>query len=92
MLSFSLTYSLLKERYAHTRMLLFISLFQFARKFCTASSKPSDTNTFSWDAQYFRSDNMSSAEKLKLEIEKLRDEFKMSESDCGSACAQGKSV
>ncbi|XP_047939907.1 30S ribosomal protein S15-like isoform X2 [Salvia hispanica] len=31
---------------------------------------------------------MSSAEKLKLEIEKLRDEFKMSESDCGSACAQ----
>ncbi|KAG6383571.1 hypothetical protein SASPL_156659 [Salvia splendens] len=47
---------------------------------------------FSWDAQYFHPDNMSSAEKLKLEIEKVKDEFKMSESDCGSARVQGKAV
>ncbi|KAG6413280.1 hypothetical protein SASPL_125988 [Salvia splendens] len=32
--------------------------------------------------------NVSSAEKLKLEIEKVRDEFKMSESDCGSPRVQ----
>ncbi|KAK6127216.1 hypothetical protein DH2020_039041 [Rehmannia glutinosa] len=37
---------------------------------------------------YFHPDNMSSAEKLKLELKKVRDEFKMSESDCGSARVQ----
>ncbi|VFQ83543.1 unnamed protein product [Cuscuta campestris] len=31
---------------------------------------------------------MSSAEKMKLELKKVRDEFKMSESDCGSARVQ----
>ncbi|KAL6286032.1 hypothetical protein ACE6H2_010422 [Prunus campanulata] len=31
------------------------------------------------------SNNMSSAEKLKIELAKVREEFKMSESDCGSA-------
>lgn len=40
--------------------------------------------------QYFHPDNMSSAEKLKLELKRVRDEFKMSESDCGSARLQGK--
>ena len=40
--------------------------------------------------QYFHPDNMSSAEKLKVELKKVRDEFKMSESDCGSARVQGK--
>lgn len=40
--------------------------------------------------QYFHPDNMSSAEKLKMELKKVRDEFKMSESDCGSARVQGK--
>lgn len=39
--------------------------------------------------QYFHPDNMSSAEKLKIELAKVRDEFKMSESDCGSARVQG---
>ncbi|XP_048443030.1 uncharacterized protein LOC103927438 isoform X2 [Pyrus x bretschneideri] len=39
--------------------------------------------------KYFHPDNMSSAEKLKLELAKVRDEFKMSESDCGSARVQG---
>ncbi|XP_028766445.1 uncharacterized protein LOC114724290 isoform X2 [Neltuma alba] len=34
--------------------------------------------------KYFHPDNMSSAEKLKLELARIRDEFKMSESDCGS--------
>ncbi|KAL6507013.1 hypothetical protein OROHE_022148 [Orobanche hederae] len=38
--------------------------------------------------QYFHPDNMSSAEKLKLELKKVRDEYKMSESDCGSARVQ----
>ncbi|KAL0354851.1 UNVERIFIED_CONTAM: 30S ribosomal protein S15 [Sesamum radiatum] len=38
--------------------------------------------------KYFHPDNMSSAEKLKLELQKVRDEFKMSESDCGSARVQ----
>ncbi|KAK6150050.1 hypothetical protein DH2020_017575 [Rehmannia glutinosa] len=38
--------------------------------------------------KYFHPDNMSSAEKLKLELKKVRDEFKMSESDCGSARVQ----
>lgn len=32
---------------------------------------------------------MSSEEKLKIELAKVRDEFKMSESDCGSARVQG---
>lgn len=39
--------------------------------------------------QYFHPDNMSSAEKMKIELAKVRDEFKMSESDCGSARVQG---
>ncbi|XP_027186685.1 uncharacterized protein [Cicer arietinum] len=39
--------------------------------------------------KYFHPDNMSSAEKLKIELTKVRDEFKMSESDCGSARVQG---
>ncbi|KEH28660.1 30S ribosomal protein S15 [Medicago truncatula] len=38
--------------------------------------------------KYFHPDNMSSAEKLKIELTKVRDEFKMSESDCGSARVQ----
>ncbi|KAL0342154.1 UNVERIFIED_CONTAM: 30S ribosomal protein S15 [Sesamum calycinum] len=38
--------------------------------------------------KYFHPDNMSSAEKLKLELQKVRDEFKMSDSDCGSARVQ----
>lgn len=33
---------------------------------------------------------MSSAEKMKIELAKVRDEFKMSESDCGSSRVQGK--
>lgn len=33
---------------------------------------------------------MSAAEKLKMELEKVRAEFKTSESDCGSARVQGK--
>ncbi|MED6131395.1 hypothetical protein PIB30_009617 [Stylosanthes scabra] len=37
---------------------------------------------------YFHPDNMSSEEKLKIELAKVRDEFKMSESDCGSARVQ----
>ncbi|XVE89184.1 hypothetical protein DITRI_Ditri19aG0130400 [Diplodiscus trichospermus] len=37
---------------------------------------------------YFHPDNMSSAEKLKIELENIREEFKMSESDCGSARVQ----
>nr|POE94954.1 30s ribosomal protein s15 [Quercus suber] len=37
---------------------------------------------------YFHPDNMSSAEKLKIELAKVRDEFKMSDSDCGSGCVQ----
>ena len=40
--------------------------------------------------QYFHPDNMSSAEKMKIELAKVRDEFKMSDSDCGSARVQGK--
>ncbi|KAE8723631.1 30S ribosomal protein S15 [Hibiscus syriacus] len=32
--------------------------------------------------------NMSSGEKMKIELAKVRDEFKMSESDCGSARVQ----
>ncbi|XP_038893797.1 uncharacterized protein LOC120082614 [Benincasa hispida] len=38
--------------------------------------------------KYFHPDNMSSAEKMKIELAKVRDEFKMSESDCGSAQVQ----
>ncbi|KAL8464596.1 hypothetical protein ACS0TY_034198 [Phlomoides rotata] len=38
--------------------------------------------------KYFHPDNMSSSEKLKLELKRVRDEFKMSESDCGSARVQ----
>jgi ribosomal protein S15 len=38
--------------------------------------------------RYFHPDNMSSAEKMKLELQKVRDEFKMSESDCGSSRVQ----
>lgn len=40
--------------------------------------------------KYFHPDNMSSAEKMKIELTKVREEFKMSESDCGSARVQGK--
>lgn len=38
--------------------------------------------------KYSHPDNMSSAEKMKLELAKVRDEFKMSESDCGSSRVQ----
>lgn len=38
--------------------------------------------------KYFHPDNMSSSEKMKIELKKVRDEFKMSESDCGSARVQ----
>ncbi|BAT93377.1 hypothetical protein LR48_Vigan05g003400 [Vigna angularis] len=38
--------------------------------------------------KYFHPDNMSSSEKMKIELAKVRDEFKMSESDCGSARVQ----
>ncbi|XP_050250893.1 uncharacterized protein LOC126697820 isoform X5 [Quercus robur] len=38
--------------------------------------------------KYFHPDNMSSAEKLKIELAKVRDEFKMSDSDCGSGRVQ----
>ncbi|XP_054780552.1 uncharacterized protein LOC129288156 [Prosopis cineraria] len=37
---------------------------------------------------YFHPDNMSSAEKLKIELARVREEFKMSESDCGSSRVQ----
>lgn len=42
--------------------------------------------------QYFHPDNMSLAEKMKIELSKVREEFKMSESDCGSSRVQGKGV
>ncbi|EXB67216.1 30S ribosomal protein S15 [Morus notabilis] len=42
----------------------------------------------SYKLTYFHPDNMSSAEKMKSELAKVRDEFKMSESDCGSARVQ----
>lgn len=38
--------------------------------------------------KYFHPDNMSSAEKLKLELKAVRNEFKMSETDCGSTRVQ----
>ncbi|CAJ1951363.1 unnamed protein product [Sphenostylis stenocarpa] len=41
-----------------------------------------------YTSHYFHPDNMSSEEKLKIELAKVRDEFKMSESDCGSARVQ----
>ncbi|KAG6781481.1 hypothetical protein POTOM_014390 [Populus tomentosa] len=37
---------------------------------------------------YFHPDNMSSSEKMKIELARVRDEFKMSESDCGSTRVQ----
>ncbi|KAJ6850342.1 uncharacterized protein M6B38_264705 [Iris pallida] len=37
---------------------------------------------------YFHPDHLSSAEKMKMELWKVRDEFKMSESDCGSSGVQ----
>ncbi|TXG46796.1 hypothetical protein EZV62_026090 [Acer yangbiense] len=36
-----------------------------------------------------KANNMSSEEKMKIELTKVRNEFKMSESDCGSARVQG---
>lgn len=38
--------------------------------------------------KYFHPDHMSSSEKQKLELKEVRDKFKMSESDCGSARVQ----
>ncbi|KAL9244743.1 hypothetical protein vseg_018480 [Gypsophila vaccaria] len=38
--------------------------------------------------KYFHPDNMSAAEKLKIKLKKVRDEFKLSESDCGSTRVQ----
>uniref|UniRef100_A0A0E0L8I1 Small ribosomal subunit protein uS15c n=1 Tax=Oryza punctata TaxID=4537 RepID=A0A0E0L8I1_ORYPU len=38
--------------------------------------------------RYFHPDHMSSAEKMKQELQRVRDEFKMSENDCGSARVQ----
>ncbi|KAJ8504362.1 hypothetical protein OPV22_005248 [Ensete ventricosum] len=38
--------------------------------------------------RFLHPDHMSSAEKMKLELKRVRDEFKMSESDCGSAPVQ----
>ncbi|KAM3379315.1 putative protein isoform X1 [Capsicum galapagoense] len=38
--------------------------------------------------KYFHPDHMSSGEKVKLELQKVRGEFKMSDSDCGSARVQ----
>ncbi|KAL9250946.1 Small ribosomal subunit protein uS15-like protein [Drosera capensis] len=38
--------------------------------------------------KYFHPDNMSSAEKLKIKLKNVRDEFKMSDSDCGSTRVQ----
>uniref|UniRef100_A0A1J3FWH7 Small ribosomal subunit protein uS15c n=4 Tax=Noccaea caerulescens TaxID=107243 RepID=A0A1J3FWH7_NOCCA len=37
---------------------------------------------------YFHPDNMSSGEKMKIKLAEVREEFKMSESDCGSARVQ----
>lgn len=42
--------------------------------------------------QYLHPDNMSSEEKMKLELKRVREEFKMSESDCGSVRVQGKNL
>ncbi|KAI3684337.1 hypothetical protein L6452_33560 [Arctium lappa] len=38
--------------------------------------------------KYFHPDHMSSSEKQKLQLKEVRDKFKMSESDCGSARVQ----
>nr|XP_043615448.1 uncharacterized protein LOC122587365 [Erigeron canadensis] len=38
--------------------------------------------------KYFHPDHMSSAEKQKLELKKVREKFKISESDCGSSRVQ----
>ncbi|KAD6795218.1 hypothetical protein E3N88_06114 [Mikania micrantha] len=38
--------------------------------------------------KYFHPDHMSSAEKQKLELKNVREKFKISESDCGSARVQ----
>ncbi|KAK9100422.1 hypothetical protein Scep_023852 [Stephania cephalantha] len=38
--------------------------------------------------KYFHPDTMSSKEKMKLELQRVRDEFKMSETDCGSSRVQ----
>ncbi|XP_062221660.1 uncharacterized protein LOC133920995 [Phragmites australis] len=38
--------------------------------------------------RYFHLDHMSSEEKMKLELQRVRDDFKMSENDCGSARVQ----
>lgn len=38
--------------------------------------------------QYFHPDNMSSAEKLKIELKKAREKFRMNEADCGSSRVQ----
>ncbi|KAI3521185.1 hypothetical protein L1887_10646 [Cichorium endivia] len=38
--------------------------------------------------KYFHPDHMSSAEKQKVELKNVRDKFKISESDCGSARVQ----
>ncbi|ONM56997.1 S15/NS1 RNA-binding protein [Zea mays] len=40
--------------------------------------------------KYFHPDHMSSEETMKLELQRVRDEFKMSENDCGSARVQSK--
>ncbi|KAK9130512.1 hypothetical protein Sjap_010999 [Stephania japonica] len=42
--------------------------------------------------KYFHPDNMSSKEKMKLELQRVRDEFKMSETDCGSSRVQVNEV
>ncbi|CAI9113913.1 OLC1v1014618C1 [Oldenlandia corymbosa var. corymbosa] len=65
---------------------------QLHRRF-TASSLIGETTLYSTPKEeliekYFHPDNMSASEKLKLELHKVRDEFKMSESDCGSARVQ----
>ncbi|CAH8363545.1 unnamed protein product [Eruca vesicaria subsp. sativa] len=38
--------------------------------------------------KYFHIDNNPSAKKMKIELTKIREDFKMSESDCGSARVQ----
>ncbi|GAU35691.1 hypothetical protein TSUD_258660 [Trifolium subterraneum] len=51
-------------------------------------TKPPKEHLVEKASMYFHPDNMSSVEKLKIELTKVRDEFKMSESDCGSARVQ----
>ncbi|KAH9290634.1 hypothetical protein KI387_034751, partial [Taxus chinensis] len=38
--------------------------------------------------RYFHPDNMSSKEKLKLELNKVKEDFKIHASDCGSSHVQ----